>query len=62
MAQNGEQFDRLIETIDSVCTNGSMPISQRRLLWSIVDSINQKKIFHRWIDYIFENETKSIDR
>jgi hypothetical protein len=26
------QFDRLIETIDSVCTDGSMAIGQRSLL------------------------------
>jgi hypothetical protein len=37
-----EQFDRLIDTIDSVCTNGSMAIGQRRFLKSIVDTINQK--------------------
>jgi hypothetical protein len=27
-----KQFDRLIDTIDSVCTGGSMAIGQRRLL------------------------------
>ncbi len=43
------QFDRLIETIDSVCTDGSM-------------AIGQEKVFNRWIDNIDENETKSIDR
>ncbi len=26
-----KQFDRLIDTIDSVCTDGSMAIGQRRL-------------------------------
>ncbi len=34
-------FDRLIGTRDSVCTDGLMAIYQRRLLWSIVDTINQ---------------------
>ncbi len=37
------QFDWLIKTIDSVRTDGSMAIGQRRLLWSIVDTIDKKK-------------------
>ncbi len=54
----------MIDTIDSVCTDGSMAIGQRRLLRSIVDTIDQKKkkIFNRWIDNIDQNETNSIDR
>jgi hypothetical protein len=39
-----KQFNRLIDTIDSVCTDGSMTIGQRRLLLSIVDTIDQKYI------------------
>ncbi len=33
----------MIDTIDTVCTNGSMAIGQISLLWSIDDSIDQKK-------------------
>ncbi len=51
MAKNGENlanflncsFDRLTDNINSVCTDESMAIRQRRLLWSIVDTIDQKK-------------------
>jgi hypothetical protein len=41
-----------------------MAIGQRRLLWSIVDTIDQKQkqIFNWWIDNIIENETQKIDR
>jgi hypothetical protein len=35
-------FDRLIDTIDSVWTYGSVAIGQRMLLWLIVDNIDQK--------------------
>ncbi len=50
MAKNGEnmvdflncRFDQWIDTIDWVCTDGSMAIGQIRFLWSIVDTTDQK--------------------
>jgi hypothetical protein len=56
------RFDRWIDTIDWVFTDGSMAIGQIRFLCLIVDTTDQKeKIFNQWIDNIDENGTKSID-
>jgi hypothetical protein len=45
--------DRWIDTIGWKWTDGSMVIGLTRILWSMIDTIDQKEqIFNRWIDTI----------
>jgi hypothetical protein len=44
-------FDQWIDTIGWIWTDGSMVIVLIRILWSMIDTIDQReKIFNRWID------------
>jgi hypothetical protein len=44
-------FDRWIDTIGWIWTDGSMVIVLVRILWSMINTIDQRgKTFNRWID------------
>jgi hypothetical protein len=47
-----DSIDRCIDTVGWMWTDGSMSIGLTRILWSIIDTIDREKIFHRWIDTI----------
>jgi hypothetical protein len=55
-------FNRWIDTIGWKWTDGSMIIGLTRILWSMIDTIDQKeKIFNWWIDAI-GGMTNGIER
>jgi hypothetical protein len=55
-------FDRWINTISWISTDGFMVIVLKSILWSMIDTIDQReKIFNRWINTSVASMTNSIN-